>query len=40
MLEKRKDASEEVLSVDDLVAAEQFGLSNAVHRFSAGQVGD
>ena len=33
MLETWKDASEAVLSVGDLVRAEQVGLSNAVHGF-------
>ncbi len=33
MLETWEDASEAVLHVDDLVRAEQFGLSNAVHGF-------
>lgn len=38
MLETWEDASEAVLTVDDLIGAEQVGLSNAVHGFTLVEV--
>jgi hypothetical protein len=38
MLETWQNASEAVLSVDDLIGADEVGLSNAVHSFTLVEV--